>query len=162
MTPIETKALYEHYGYAIYGRCMRILGDPHDAKDAMQEVFVKLLENEQVVRDADKIVPWLFAVATNYCFNLLRSRKKFDLGTEPDQLGSDHGKAEQLADREIIDLLVRTQNRKTREAVYYSYVEELNQTEIQRITGQSPATIRRRLAVFKEFCKKTKQRLELS
>jgi len=50
-------------------------------------------------------------------------------------------------------------NKKIQDAVYYTYVEELNQNEIQRITAQSPATIRRNLNRFKNSMKNIKKRL---
>ncbi len=46
-------------------------------------------------------------------------------------------------------------------AVYYTYIENLNQREIQKITGQAPATIRRNLKKFKESIPYLKKRFEI-
>jgi RNA polymerase sigma-70 factor (ECF subfamily) len=162
MDKAEIKALYEQYGYAIYGRCMRILQDRDDARDAMQAVFLKLIEQEHLINDKEKIVPWIFTVATNYCFNSLRYSKKFNRNVEPDDFGTDDSSEKRQENCQLIGMLMNTQDRKTREAVYYTYVEELEQSEIQKVTGQSPATIRRRLARFKEYCRKSRKRLEIS
>jgi RNA polymerase sigma-70 factor (ECF subfamily) len=152
------KELYEKYGYVIYGRCRRILGDGDEARDALQAVFLKLIENQEVIRQPERIVSWIFTAASNHCFNILRSRKKFNLAVEPDTLdGSDHFEKRHSA-RQIINLLLENQDRKTQQAVYYTHVENLDQKEIQKLTGQSPATIRRNLRKFEEYCRKNKAR----
>ena len=41
--------LYRQWGPAVYRRCLKLLRDPEAARDATQEVFVKL------VRDLEKL-----------------------------------------------------------------------------------------------------------
>ena len=53
-------------------------------------------------------------------------------------------------DKLVIQKILSTHNKKVQDAVYYTYIERLNQKEIQKITGQSPATIRRNLNHFKK------------
>jgi DNA-directed RNA polymerase specialized sigma24 family protein len=46
-----------------------------------------------------------------------------------------------------------------KDAVYYTYIEELDQREIGKITGQSPATIRRNLKKFNNNLPAIRKRL---
>ena len=87
MSQTEIDTLYRTYGFIIYGRCIRILGDREDARDAMQVVFMKLLQAYATIRDKEKVVPWIFRAAQNHCFNILRDRRKLagdvDVETTP-------------------------------------------------------------------------------
>ena len=44
MSQSEVDRLYKAYGFMIFGRCMRLLGSRDEARDAMQVVFMKLLQ----------------------------------------------------------------------------------------------------------------------
>ena len=41
----QAAELYRTYGPVVYRRCLRILKDPEAAKDATQEVFMKLIRD---------------------------------------------------------------------------------------------------------------------
>jgi RNA polymerase sigma-70 factor, ECF subfamily len=157
----EIRSLYEKYGHMIYGRCLRILRDPQEAADAMQAVFLKFLEARDSIIEPKAATAWLFTSATRYCFNLLREAKRMKYAEEPDQVGIDPQTENRISCREILSRLFTINDMQTKEAVYYTYVEELEQKDIQRLTGMSPATIRRHLARFKQRCKQMKPVLDL-
>ena len=71
-------ALYrEHYPY-IRRFCRRMLGSTHDAEDAAQEVFMRAYRAFGRYRASDPFKPWISAIASNYCIDLLRSRGRFN------------------------------------------------------------------------------------
>ena len=55
---------YARYVHAILVRVYRL--DPHDAEDAFQEVFTRVVERLDTLRDADALRPWL-AQTTRHC-----------------------------------------------------------------------------------------------
>jgi RNA polymerase sigma-70 factor, ECF subfamily len=73
--------LYGEYHAPIYNLCARVLGDREEAKDVTQEVFIKAFD-QLPATDAESfgLRTWLYRVATNACFNQLRSRRKLDDG----------------------------------------------------------------------------------
>ncbi|MBN1307126.1 MAG: sigma-70 family RNA polymerase sigma factor [Chitinispirillaceae bacterium] len=150
MSQSEIDRLYRTYGFIIYGRCIRLLGCRDEARDATQVVFMKLLRAYETIQDKERVVPWIFRTAQNHCFNLLRDRKKFVYGVEPDELVDQRNDGDGFTKKDLIEQVMKRFNRAVREAVYYSYVEEFDQREIQKLTGQSPATIRRNLKRFRE------------
>ena len=150
MDAVSAKQLYEHYGYLIYRTCLRILHSEDDAKDALQSVFVKLLESYGTINDPGRVVPWIFSTAKNHCFNMLRYQKKFAAAVETDDLPASEDCLKAIESREIIRLIFKSHGKRVRDAAYYTYVEHFGQREIQKITGQSPATIRRNLSKFKK------------
>ncbi|KAF0153579.1 MAG: RNA polymerase sigma-70 factor ECF subfamily [Ignavibacteria bacterium] len=64
--------LYERYSMDIYRYSLSILKDSDDAKDAVQETFVKYVENENTFRGDASQKTWLLVVARNYCFSKLK------------------------------------------------------------------------------------------
>ena len=73
--------LYGEYHAPIYNLCARVLGDREEAKDVTQEVFIKAFD-QLPAAEAESFGPrpWLYRVATNACFNTLRSRRQLDGG----------------------------------------------------------------------------------
>src|SRR5574342_1081933 len=68
----EAARLYREHGAAVYRRCLRLLRDREAARDATQEVFVKLVRDMKRLKDRVTALPWIYRVATNHCLNLRR------------------------------------------------------------------------------------------
>jgi RNA polymerase sigma factor (sigma-70 family) len=156
---VPAQELYEKYGFIIYRTCLRILGSEDDAKDALQAVFLKLLEQYAGIRDKERTVPWIFNTAKHHCFNMLRANKKFVDSIEPDDMAGAGDGEERFEKKDLIKMIFMNQSKKVRDAVYYTHVEGFDQREIQRITGQSPATIRRNLKKFRDSLPGIRKRL---
>ena len=159
MSQSEVDRLYKAYGYMIYGRCLRLLGSRDEARDAMQVVFMKLVQAYGTINDKERVVPWIFRTAQNYCFNLLRDRKKFTGAVDADTLADSGSAGDTISNRDLLKKVMGNFKREVCVAVYYTYIEELDQREIQKITGQSPATIRRNLKRFRDGVPGTLKRL---
>ena len=160
MDPLKTKELYETYGFLIYGRCIRILGSKEDAEDAMHDVFLKLVDRYDGFTNREHIVPWIYTVAKNHCLNVLRKNKRLVAFLE--ETAKDEGKSAEavVGKREVVDYIMKNHNKKVQDAVYYTYIEGLDQKEIQKVAGQSPATVRRNLKRFKESIPHIMKRLQ--
>jgi RNA polymerase sigma-70 factor (ECF subfamily) len=69
--------LAERYGRMVFATAHRILGNAHDAEDALQEVFLKTLASWPQRRTLDDVKDWgayLRVVATRAALDLLRNR----------------------------------------------------------------------------------------
>lgn len=55
--------------------CERLLGDPEEARDAAQEVFLKAFRKAGEVRPLGQVYTWLYRIAMNLCLNKLRRRR---------------------------------------------------------------------------------------
>lgn len=67
--------LYEEHAARIYNLCLRILGSPEDAQDVTQEVFLKAHRSLPGCAEDLRVEAWLYRVAVNACYDLLRARK---------------------------------------------------------------------------------------
>jgi len=76
-------ALYREHYPRVRGYCRRVLGTTHDAEDAAQEVFMRAYRAFGRYRSRDPFGPWVGAIATNYCIDVLRSRGRFNALFDP-------------------------------------------------------------------------------
>ena len=69
--------LYGEYSAPIYNLCARVVCDREEAKDLTQDVFITAFNQlrDPAAEPVRKLKPWLYRVATNACYNHLRSRK---------------------------------------------------------------------------------------
>jgi len=64
------------YEKRIYNYCLRILKNSHNAKDATQETFIKVYAHRKLIDPEKNIKTWIFTIATNTTYDLLRSKKR--------------------------------------------------------------------------------------
>lgn len=66
--------LYEPYFHLVYGVCLRYLRAEDDAKDAVMQIFEKLVVDLRR-HEVQNLGSWLHTTARNYCLMELRRRK---------------------------------------------------------------------------------------
>ena len=66
--------LIERHESKIYGLCLKMLENPEDAEDTLQEVFLKAFQALPGFREEARFSTWLYRIAHNAC--LMRIRKK--------------------------------------------------------------------------------------
>jgi RNA polymerase sigma-70 factor, ECF subfamily len=75
--------LYRDYAPAIFRFCRRALPTREDAEDATMEIFMKLREKLAQFDPSRSFTAWLYKVAANHCWDMLRRRKaRHDKDTE--------------------------------------------------------------------------------
>ena len=75
--------LYRRYSARVYGKCLTMLNDAHEAHDAVQEVFERVLLRLGNFEAKASFSTWLFAITNNHCIDRLRRRKRSKLSSEP-------------------------------------------------------------------------------
>jgi RNA polymerase sigma-70 factor (ECF subfamily) len=67
--------LYRLYAPAIFRFCRRALPTREDAEDATTEVFMKVRQKLGTYDAARPFTAWLYKVASNHCWDMLRRRR---------------------------------------------------------------------------------------
>ena len=81
----EFAKLVNQYSNSVYRIALKILSDPSDAEDVLQETFIKAFRALPGFEGRSSISTWLFRIATNEALMLVRKRKpEFVLVDEPD------------------------------------------------------------------------------
>jgi RNA polymerase sigma factor (sigma-70 family) len=98
-------AIFDRYHQRLYRYCLAIVGNPHDAQDALQNAMVKVLRALPGERREIDLKPWLYRIAHNESIDLLRRRRE---GAELDAELADPGAslAEEAAARERLRRLL--------------------------------------------------------
>jgi RNA polymerase sigma-70 factor, ECF subfamily len=135
--------LYREYAPAIFRFCRRALPTREDAEDATMEIFMKLrgkLGQYDVTRS---FTAWLYKVAANHCWDILRRRKiRQDKETEDvEALPLEHPEPTQLeklieqkSSEEVRKALSRMSNR-ARMALVMRYYSDMTYDEIADALG---------------------------
>jgi len=68
--------VYRLYHVAMYNTSLRIVGDPDDAEDVMQEAFLKAFEKLKTYRGEVSFGAWLKRIVVNKALDFLRLKKE--------------------------------------------------------------------------------------
>lgn len=93
------RKLVDNYGTRIYNVALRILRNPQDAEDAMQETFIKALDKLHQFDGRASFLTWLYRIGVNTSLMALRKRRAKQRKEEPLELPSFN----ELRRREMID-----------------------------------------------------------
>jgi len=149
--------LYRRFGPVVYRRCLRLLGDREQARDATQEVFVKLLRQPGRFADAEAAVPWAMTVATNHCLHALRDHKRRharheQIAHEQDSAIASPERAH--ADQQLAASALSGADPLTRQIVVEHLLHGREQQEVAADLGISSKTVTRRLHRFLDAARK--------
>ncbi len=70
------EAIVDRYKQAVANLIHRMLGDPTEAEDLTQNVFLQVYRSASRYRVSAKFTTWLFTIARNLCLNELRRRSR--------------------------------------------------------------------------------------
>lgn len=76
MDKVAFDALYQAHYRRVLGLCRRMLGRAADAEDATQEIFMRGFRAFSSYRSQDPFGPWIGAIASNYCIDVLRKERR--------------------------------------------------------------------------------------
>lgn len=132
MNPHLVRQWYEQYKIGIFRFALSILKDSQLAEDVLQETFLKLLSGKYFVQEG-KEQAWLYKVARNLCYDLLRKQaQETELVTAGN--GESYGYIDLIAGLELTE----------REIVTLKIVGGLTHKEIARVMGISVHAAKKR------------------
>jgi RNA polymerase sigma-70 factor (ECF subfamily) len=67
--------LVKRYEHKVYNIAYRILGNEEDAKDALQDTFLRALRFIKKFKGKSSFYTWLYRITTNVCLTRLKRRK---------------------------------------------------------------------------------------
>lgn len=137
--------LFERYTYLVYGICMKYMKDEEKCKDAVMEVFEKVM-HEIHRHEISNFSSWLHSVARNYCLMQIRSEKN------KDEKSGEWQKSEQLfmemaeemhlsniseKEKQLqqLELAIEQLNKEQKICIKLFYIEEKSYQDVAEITG---------------------------
>jgi RNA polymerase sigma factor (sigma-70 family) len=133
--------LFERYTLLLFGVCMKYLKNEHEAKDAVQQVFLKAI-TELHKYEVQYFKSWLYMVARNHCLMKLRDRQgKVIADIEDQQIPDDsditsrHQHIEKDRKLELLSNSLNELNNEQKQCVTLFYMEKKSYHEIAAETG---------------------------
>jgi RNA polymerase sigma-70 factor, ECF subfamily len=131
----------------------RLLGKREDARDAAQEVFLRVLRHLHQYDTRYEFNGWLYRIAVNVCRDLQRQRGRHEGLSLDDEsvaqlVSNDDSEAEALAaqERMMLQRALATLSEKERAAIVLRDLESLPTEEVARLLGSSPTTVRSQIS----------------
>lgn len=143
--------LYATYGPAVYRRCSKLLRDREAARDATQDVFVKLVRDIDRLDGPEDPLPWIYRVTTNHCLGLLRAGRRRGLAADGDAEALELAAPTSSYPSSSLARAVLSRFDVDTQAVAVGVlVDGMEQTELAEALGISRKTVQRRLDRFLE------------
>jgi RNA polymerase sigma-70 factor (ECF subfamily) len=139
--------LFQRYTHLVYGVCLKYLGDPEDAKDAVMEIFEGLIDS-LLKHEIQNFKSWLHTVTRNHCLMKLRLEKPLTLQPENYEQNTPVIFMENIDDLHPDDILKRfslqeledvlkTLKEEQKRCIELVYLESKSYQEACEITGYS-------------------------
>jgi RNA polymerase sigma factor (sigma-70 family) len=132
--------LYQRYMDLLYGVCLKYLGEPETAKDAVIAIFEELAQKLRK-HEVDNFKGWLYTLAKNYCLMQLRSTRRIrthELDPDRMQMTEDlhlNGIMEKEASLDKLSKCLETLSPEQKTTVELFYLQSKCYKEIETMTG---------------------------
>lgn len=148
------------YEKQVYNLCLRMCGNPEDARDLSQEAFVKAWRGLQFYQFEAAFSTWLYRLTSNVCIDFLRRKKRAPQtvpplqnengeDVEPEVADSLPGPEEQLLHRERQSQIAWAMGQlepEFRQVLTLRVIQELSYEQIAEITDLKVGTVKSRIA----------------
>lgn len=138
----------------VFRLAFRLLCDEDEAKDMVQDVFVKIWISIDKYDGSCRFSTWMYKITSNTCYDRLRALRRTPpayssetISVEHD-IGSGENIEEALSHKELKDLILRfTEELTPKQRLVFTLrdIEELDVAEVVIITGLSPEKIKHNL-----------------
>lgn len=162
--------LIDRFQQPVYSLVYRLLDDPSEAPDVVQEIFIKVFRNVNGFRGNSSLKTWIYRIAYNEASNHRRwfmrhRRQEVGLEREDEEMPGfeetlhDHARSafDLVSDREtmaVIEEALADINPAFRAAVILRDMEDLSYEEIADVLGVSLGTVKSRILRGREGLRK--------
>lgn len=149
--PIDLDAAYRRFGPMVRRRCQQILRDPEAARDASQDVFVRLTRRGDGLDDR-ALSSLLYRMATGICLNRLRDAARHPTTPDDDliqRIATTPDPGATLGARQLLERLFAREPESSRVIAYLHLVDGYSLAEVAAEVGLSVSGVRHRLRALR-------------
>ena len=132
--------LLQRYTLLLLGVCMKYLKNEEAAKDAVQQIFLKVI-NELKRYKVNYFKSWLYMIAKNYCLMQLRNKISNVQAEEYENITDESISFQHTAEKEellnAVEACMFNLNAEQQSCVHLFYIEKKNYNQISVQTGYS-------------------------
>jgi RNA polymerase sigma-70 factor, ECF subfamily len=160
-----------HSQQRVLAMSWRMLGNEADARDASQEVFLRIYKYLKRYDQNQDFFAWVYRITVNVCRDILKQRRHHDDRIVPIEANADEGvleipasqdDAEQtflsMQRRELIAQALATLPYKERASIILRDIEEFSTEEVAQILQSSATTVRSQISSarkkIRDYCRR--------
>ena len=158
-------ALVREHGRLVFRIAYSLLRDHHDAEDAVQEVFLRVLKQSRKLEELESPKAWLAQIAWRVASDKAKARGQVGRmqgldesetgevaamqakGATPDELAANH----QM--QTLLEAMIGTLPKELREPLLLTAQQELNSAEVAGVLGVPEGTVRTRVMRARQLLK---------
>ncbi len=153
--------LVRRHGPVLFGACRRLLGNSHDAEDALQAAFLVLIRRTRSIRRKESVGSWLYGVAQRIARRTrtqtaARQRREWQAATMPKAQSPDILDTQEL--RAILDEEIGTLPEKYRAPIILHHLEGKSLDQAAHELGCLKTTLAKRVERARELLRKKLER----
>jgi RNA polymerase sigma-70 factor (ECF subfamily) len=144
--------LFERHGAMVFRRCRHLLGNDQLAHDAVQEVFLRIVQTSDSFRGDAKVLTWVYSIATLHCLQQIRNQRRnaqklanvaqAQAVTEPTTPG--------IEDQFDLQAVMAAADPVIKQIVVLRIVDEMTVEDVAAVVGLSRKTVTKKLTRFLE------------
>lgn len=150
------EAILKNHQYYAYTVAFRVLTNDDDAKDVVQESFVRIWKHLGSYNKKVKFTTWMYKIVINLCYDKLRARKTENERRET--IGDDFvcgldNPEKQLTNKEQAEIIKHVSNglpEKQRMVFVLRDLEELTTDEVSQIMDISAESVKTNLSIARK------------
>ncbi|MDD4968445.1 MAG: sigma-70 family RNA polymerase sigma factor [Paludibacter sp.] len=151
------RIIVETYQSMIYSLSFRLLCNEEEAKDTVQETFLRVWLNLNKYQSDKKFSTWIYAIASNLCLDKLKNLKHNQCSNSNDEsinymISSDNIE-QTIINKELAEIILKlTDNLTPKQKIVFilRYLEDIEVNEIVQITGMPPNKIKSNLFLARQ------------
>jgi RNA polymerase sigma factor (sigma-70 family) len=144
--------IYEKYAAKVYSKCIALLKDEAMAKDATQEIFMKVFLNLSKFGERARFSTWLYSITYNFCIDYLRKKKRRGNIFSDEMERAPDVEEDEVSDKVLLEMKVG-HLRKVLEMIppddkyvlLMKYQEDLSIKEIAEVLDKSESAIKMKI-----------------
>ena len=149
--------LYRRYAGKVFAKCISMLADEGQARDATQDIFIKVLLNLAKFTEQSSFSTWVYSITYNYCIDMIRKKKKMPL-----LFTEDVGKISKETNQELPDSVLLEMKQERLEKVIdrlppgdkailmMKYIDDMQIREIGEVLGKTESAIKMQIMRAKQ------------
>lgn len=160
MNDKEMECIYKQYANMVFRICVNCCKDTQTAKDLSQEIFIKIFNKIEYLKDNDSILTWIYKLSLNHCFDSLRKKKwrakliEKNFVSDYNPIFIQYSNTEAIIDKISINKVLNDVSDSLNEIIILKYYNDYSQSKISKTLGLSRYKVRKQINDWLIDCEK--------
>jgi RNA polymerase sigma factor (sigma-70 family) len=150
------REIYRRYSTKVFGKCLTMLTNEHDAENARQEIFTKIRLNIQKFNFHSSLSTWIYSISYNYCIDVIRKKKKVNIDYLEDmsmvERKFDYFDVDEVVDAQLLEnnslmlaIVLDSMKESDKNILIFKYHDGLSIREISQLVNITESAVKMRL-----------------